>query len=94
MMYPKSQWRGGRLFQGMPEADFEKTVQWNKQWMKSKISEGYTIVDIGSDGRSVPSRFYAAELEAISESGAARVRLKKFGNGETVAQMRSRISGC
>lgn len=78
----------------MPEADFEKAVQWNKEWLKKKIAAGYKVIDIGSDGRSEPSRFYQAELEAIKESHAIRIRLKKFSNGESISQMRSRIGGC
>jgi len=78
----------------MPDADFEKAVQWNKDWLKKKIDAGYKVVDIGPDGRTNPSRFYAAELEAVKEKGAAKITLKKFASGETVAGMRQRIGKC
>ena len=94
MRYPKMQWRGGRLYEGMPDAEFEKAVQWNKEWVRKKIEAGYTVVDIGSDGRPTPSRFYVAELEAVKETGATRWRLKAFKSGETIQQMRNRIKGC
>ena len=94
MRHPKSQWRGGILSPGMPDADFEKAVQWNKDWLKKKIDAGYKVVDIGPDGRTNPSRFYAAELEAVKEKGAAKITLKKFASGETVAGMRQRIGKC
>jgi RHS repeat-associated protein len=94
MMYPKNQWRGGPLYKGMPDADFEKTVQWNKRWLADKIKQGYQVVDIGGDGRADPSRFYAAEQEAVREAGAAKATLKKFKNGETVAEMRGRVCRC
>jgi hypothetical protein len=93
MMVPKNQWRGGRLSPGMPAEDFAKAVEWNKQWLKQKIASGYQVVDIGPDGRPGGSAFYAAEHEAIKETGARKTTLKKFGNGETVQDMRSRVSG-
>ena len=74
----------------MPDAGFGKTVQWNKRWLADKIK----LVDIGADGRAGPSRCYRAEQEAVREAGAAKTTLKKFKNGETVAQMRSRVCRC
>jgi hypothetical protein len=50
--------------------------------------------DIGPDGRADGSRFHAAEQEAIAETGASKVTLKKFANGETVGEMRARIGTC
>jgi RHS repeat-associated protein len=94
MMVPKNQWQGGRLYDGMPDADFQKAVDWNKQWLKDKIAAGYHVVDIGTDGRPVRSKFYEAEQEAIKEMKATRTRLRKFANGETVDQMRARVKGC
>lgn len=84
------------LSPGMRAEDFEKAVQWNKDWLKTKIASGYKVVDIGTDGRPVGSAFYKAEQEAIKEMGASKVTLKKFANGETVAEMRTRIArgGC
>jgi hypothetical protein len=94
MMFPKEQWRGGPLYMGMPESASEKTVQWNKMWLADKIRQGYQVVDIGPDGRATPSRFYLAEQEAIRETGASKATLKKFENGETVAEMRQRVCLC
>ncbi|MDQ1833109.1 DUF6861 domain-containing protein [Massilia scottii] len=94
MMFPRNQWRGGRLTPGMAASDFEKTVQWNKEWLAEKIRQGYKVVDIGPDGRATPSRFYLAEQEALAEAKAAKTTLKKFGNGETVAEMRARVCRC
>lgn len=74
-----------------PCKPFEKAVQWNKEWLKKKIDAGYEVVDIGPDGRSNPSRFYAAELEAVREKGVTKITLKKFASGETVAGMRQQI---
>ncbi|WMJ72301.1 DUF6531 domain-containing protein [Cytophagaceae bacterium ABcell3] len=91
MMYPKVQWKGGVLYDGMPKADFDKAVQWNKEWLMDKIKNGYTVVDIGSDGRSKPSKFYKAELEAVKEVRGKRIKVKIFPNGETVEQLRSRL---
>ena len=94
MMVPKNQWKGGRLYDGMPQAEFDKSVEWNKQWLADKIDQGYKIVDIGEDPTRVKrSPFYKAEQEAISEKGVARIRLKKLPNGESIAEMRARI-GC
>jgi hypothetical protein len=94
MMYPKNQWRPPvKLRAGMPDAEFKQTVEWNKQWLKDKIAQGYKVVDIGGDGRIIPSEFYKAEQEAIKEMGVSKIKLKKFGNGETVAEMRARV-GC
>ncbi|MDM5181981.1 RHS domain-containing protein [Massilia sp. DJPM01] len=94
MMFPRNQWRGGRLTPGMAASDFEKTVQWNKEWLAEKIRQGYKVVDIGPDGRATPSRFYLAEQEALAEAMASKTTLKKFGNGETVAEMRARVCRC
>ncbi|MDA8521082.1 DUF6531 domain-containing protein [Acidovorax sp. NCPPB 4044] len=94
MRHPKMQWKGGRLYDGMPDAEFEKAVQWNKEWLRKKIEAGYRVVDIGPDGRATPSRFYVAELDAVRETGAPKITLKKFANGETVGQMRNRIKSC
>jgi RHS repeat-associated protein len=94
MAVPKNQWRGGRLYTGMPDAEVQKAVNWNKQWLKDKIAAGYHIVDIGTDGRAVRSRFYEAELEAIKETKAAKTTLRKFANGETVSEMRARVYSC
>ena len=94
MRHPKSQWRGGILTPGMPDSEFEKAVQWNKEWLKRKIDAGYKVVDIGPDGRPVQSRFYAAELEALREKGVPKFTLKAFANGETVGEMRKRIGKC
>lgn len=52
------------------------------------------MVDIGTDGRAGPSRFYKAEQEAVREAGAAKATLKKFKNGESVAEMRARVCRC
>lgn len=92
-MVPKNQWRGGTLSPGMSDADFQKTVDWNKQWLVDKIENGYDIVDIGRDGRPNPSRFYDAELEALSETKGTgkRLKLKKLPSGETISEMRARI---
>ncbi|OAB78725.1 hypothetical protein [Cochleicola gelatinilyticus] len=77
---------------GMPDTDFQKAVDWNKQWLKDKIAAGYKVVDIGTDGRAVRSDYYKVELEAVKETGTKRIKLKKFANGETVADMRARVS--
>jgi RHS repeat-associated protein len=91
MMYPRNQWRGGRLFSGMPADDFQKAVDWNKQWLKDKIAAGYKVVDIGRDGRPDMSAFYKAELEAIEEMRAPKTTLKKLPGGETIPDMRARV---
>ena len=92
MMFPKVQWKGGALFEGMSEDAFQSAVDWNKSWLKGKIEQGYTVVDIGSDGRIARSRFYQAELDAIAESRVGRVRLKVLPNGETIQNMRKRVA--
>jgi hypothetical protein len=92
MMNPKPQWKGGDLYDGMPDADFQRSVDWNKQWLKDKIAAGYKVVDIGPDGRPVGSRFYGAELEALRETGTSKIRLKKLPSGESIGDMRARIS--
>jgi hypothetical protein len=89
MMYPKNQWEPGRI----TKANYQSTVEWNKQWLKDKIAQGYTVVDIGPDGRLKGSDYYKVEQEAIKEMGVSRIKLKKFANGETVADMRARV-GC
>lgn len=95
MMFPKQQWNPPvRLRRGMPDSEFQKTVQWNKEWLMQKIANGYQVVDIGPDGRPVRSPFYLAEQEAIREMGAAKMTLKKLPGGETVAEMRARICAC
>jgi RHS repeat-associated protein len=95
MMYPKVQWAPPvRLRPGMPDSEFQKTVQWNKEWLMEKIAQGYQVVDIGPDGRPVRSEFYRAEQEAIREMGASKVTLKKLPNGETVGDMRARVCAC
>jgi hypothetical protein len=73
---------------------FERAVQWNKKWLNDKIVKGYQVVDIGPDGRSQPSRFYEAELEAVRESNHSKAALKKFGSAETVQEMRARVRKC
>ena len=94
MMVPDNQWRGGRLYDGMPQAEFDRSVEWNKQWLSNKIDQGYKVVDIGQDpGRTARSPFYQAEQEAVSEKGVGRIRLKKLPNGESIAEMRTRV-GC
>ena len=92
MGVPKDQWRGGELTPGMPQDRFQKAVDWNKKWLTRKMKAGYKIVDIGPDGRLVRSRFYEAELEAITENKTARIRLKILPGGESIADMRTRIS--
>lgn len=95
MMYPKVQWAPPvRLRPGMPDSEFQKTVQWNKEWLMDKIAKGYQVVDIGPDGRPVRSQFYIAEQEAIREMGASKVTLKKFPGGESVGEMRARVCAC
>ncbi|AVR97446.1 DUF6861 domain-containing protein [Pseudoduganella armeniaca] len=94
MMFPTNQWRGGILRPGMSSDLFERAVQWNKKWLNEKIANGYQVVDIGPDGRSQPSRFYEAELEAVRESNHSKATLKKFGSGETVQEMRARVRKC
>jgi RHS repeat-associated protein len=93
MMFPRNQWRGGDL-EGISQTDFEKAVQWNKKWLAEKIRQEYPVVDVGPDGRSPPSRFYLAELKAIKEAKVPKTTLKKFENGETVAEMRGRLCPC
>lgn len=61
------------------------------------MADGYQVVDIGPDGRSIGSPFYAAEQETIKEMGASKVKIKKFGNGGSVSEMRGRLAmsgGC
>lgn len=95
MMYPKVQWpRDLKLAPGMDQGEFQKAVQWNKEWLMDKIRQGYQVVDIGPDGRAEPSEFYKAEREAVREMNAAKMTLKKLPNGETVGEMRTRICKC
>ncbi len=95
MMVPTNQWKPPvRLRAGMPDSEFQKTVQWNKEWLMEKIAAGYQVVDIGPDGRPVPSEFYKAEQAALREMGATKMTLKKFPNGETVGDMRARVCAC
>lgn len=94
MMVPKNQWRGGDLSPGMPEAKFQEAVDWNKQWLKDKLANGYKVVDIGTDGRAVRSPFYQAEQEAIKEMRTPKIKLKKFANGETIGEMRVKVLCC
>ena len=91
MMHPKSQWRGGRLYDGMPTAEFEKAVQWNKEWLKQKINDGFKVIDIGSDGRTESSKFYLAELAALKETKTPKITLKMFSSGEIISAMRARL---
>ena len=53
---------------------------------------GVQKVDIGPDGRLVRSKFYEAELAAIAENKAARIRLKILPGGESIADMRTIVS--
>jgi RHS repeat-associated protein len=92
MMTPKNQWKGGILKKGMSESKFQKAVDWNKQWLKDKIADGYKVVDIGTDGRAVRSRFYQAELDALKETNTSKIKLKKLPDGESIGDMRKRIS--
>jgi len=94
MGFPKSQWRGGRLYDGMPAENFAKAVEWNKQWLRQKIASGYTIIDIGTDKRPNRSVFYQAELDTLKETKTRKITLRKFSNGESVLEMRSRVSAC
>ena len=74
----------------MPEADFNKAVEWNKTWLKTKIDSGYKIVDIGPDGRANPSAFYQAELDILKETKTPKVLLKKLEDGRTIEDVRKK----
>jgi len=45
----------------------------NQRWIDGKLKDGHQLIDIGRDGRPVPSPFYALEKEAISKSGARTI---------------------
>ena len=89
MGFPRNQWGFGEIEDRLADA-----VEWNKEWLRDKIHDGYHVVDIGEDAlRSQRSPFYAAEREVVREMNAAKTVLRKFPSGEEVTAMRKRI-GC
>ncbi len=86
MGFPRNQWKGG-------DPSLESAVDWNRQWIREKVAQGYTVVDIGPDGRVQRSKFYLAELDEVAKTRGKLIKLKKMPSGESVADLRKKI-GC
>ncbi|WP_236544701.1 RHS repeat-associated core domain-containing protein [Tenacibaculum maritimum] len=89
MGFPKMQWKGPD-----PSLDYDGAVNWNKEWMKGKLNDGYTVVDVGtrSPKGNIISDFYQAELDAMKEvNPKKKIKLKKLPDGTSIEDLRKRF---
>ncbi|WP_205880130.1 RHS repeat-associated core domain-containing protein, partial [Lampropedia aestuarii] len=86
----------GKRF-GTPEWKKEmcRAINFNKQWIRDRASDGYGFISIGATGSNSP--FYKAELQVLSELGIKNPSIiKEVGpksNRESIASIRQRC-GC
>ncbi|MDX2128539.1 MAG: RHS repeat-associated core domain-containing protein [Chloroherpetonaceae bacterium] len=59
----------------MTEAELIAAKSRNARWLKSKISQGYKIYDIGPKGTNITSPFYQLEKDIIEELGYPTIKL-------------------
>jgi len=62
----------------MTPEQLESAVSRNARWLKSKIKEGYKILDIGGDGRPTRSPFYQVEQQVLSDTGHPSTHLPGY----------------
>ena len=89
MGVPKPQWRGGSLPFDTPDK-LQRAIDFNRGWLNEKMDQSYRVVTIGEDGRN--SVFYRAEMEEIARRGYPKTTLKKLPGGETIGDLRGRLS--
>lgn len=55
--------------------NLEKSLQRNERWLRSKIKQGYEIIDIGPRGNEITSPFYRLERQIIDELNYPTIRV-------------------
>jgi hypothetical protein len=65
---------GAEYFDPPVIADPAEQLAWNQRWIRTKMDQGYSIIDIGPDpGRPLdPSDFYAMEKSEIARRSYAK----------------------
>ena len=63
----------------MTPAQMKASLARNERWLKSKMKQGYDILDIGSQaGRATPSPFYQLEQGLLRGTGYPSTHLPGY----------------
>lgn len=63
----------------MTPSQLDAALARNARWLRTKIKEGYTIMDIGIDpSRKSRSPFYQVEQQVLTNSGRSAIPLPGY----------------